>query len=267
MGNFQILSGPFSPQPNQNASGEGEKLERLSSNIRDQDLLAPTERRKQRIRVPMACGHCRKRRIRCIVADPQKRCKTCIRLKRECNFYPVSKPPQSVLKGHRVAPSSEKFSRISSLASPTNQMGLPLETRRGLPCQNMSPYLGSFDSKGLKDDGFMPENIGHLFGAHLEDWSPGAVDPGARDDLVWGVPWPSVSSGHLENFPQQTSSSDAKWYMHGILAGDPNLTEASGSTSGFSHISDIWQLPSLSAPQPCQPAPQNGYPASEAFNS
>ncbi|KFY41495.1 hypothetical protein V494_02959 [Pseudogymnoascus sp. VKM F-4513 (FW-928)] len=183
--------------------------------------------------------------------------------------FPVNDgtPPQSVLKGHRVAPSSEKFSRISSLASPTTQMGLSLETRHGLLCQTMSPYRGSFDIKGLEDDGFMPENIGRLFGAHLENWSPGAVDPGAQDDLVWGIPWPSVSFGHLENLPQQTASSDAKWYMHDILAGNPNSIEASGLTSGFSHISDIWQLPSLSAPQPCQPALQNVYPGSEAFNS
>lgn len=36
-------------------------------------------------------GHCRRRKIRCLLApdDPQGRCSNCIRLKKECNFFPV----------------------------------------------------------------------------------------------------------------------------------------------------------------------------------
>lgn len=39
----------------------------------------------------IATGHCRRRKIRCLLApdDPQGRCSNCIRLKKECNFYPV----------------------------------------------------------------------------------------------------------------------------------------------------------------------------------
>ncbi|KAH9819757.1 GAL4-like Zn(II)2Cys6 (or C6 zinc) binuclear cluster DNA-binding domain [Teratosphaeria destructans] len=43
-------------------------------------------------RISIACGaHCRRRKIRCLVAegDPQSRCQNCIRLKKECVFYPV----------------------------------------------------------------------------------------------------------------------------------------------------------------------------------
>ncbi|KAF9698308.1 hypothetical protein EKO04_003666 [Ascochyta lentis] len=42
-------------------------------------------------RTSVACGHCRRRKIRCLLApdDPQGRCSNCIRLKKECNFYPV----------------------------------------------------------------------------------------------------------------------------------------------------------------------------------
>ncbi|KAJ8112492.1 hypothetical protein OPT61_g5152 [Boeremia exigua] len=42
-------------------------------------------------RTSVACGHCRRRKIRCLLApdDPQGRCSNCIRLKKECNFFPV----------------------------------------------------------------------------------------------------------------------------------------------------------------------------------
>lgn len=42
-------------------------------------------------------GHCRRRKIRCLLApdDPQSRCANCIRLKKECNFYPVEHNPET----------------------------------------------------------------------------------------------------------------------------------------------------------------------------
>ncbi|KAF2212496.1 hypothetical protein CERZMDRAFT_84822 [Cercospora zeae-maydis SCOH1-5] len=48
-------------------------------------------------RISIACAHCRRRKIRCVVAedDPEQRCQNCIRLKKECVFYPVDQ--QAVL--------------------------------------------------------------------------------------------------------------------------------------------------------------------------
>ncbi|KAH4216220.1 hypothetical protein HBH98_112350 [Parastagonospora nodorum] len=48
-------------------------------------------------RTSVACGHCRRRKIRCLLAseDPQGRCANCIRLKKECNFYPVEHNPDA----------------------------------------------------------------------------------------------------------------------------------------------------------------------------
>ncbi|KAL9089204.1 MAG: hypothetical protein Q9159_002675 [Coniocarpon cinnabarinum] len=42
-------------------------------------------------RTSVACGHCRRRKIRCMMPDddPTGRCSNCIRLKKECNFFPV----------------------------------------------------------------------------------------------------------------------------------------------------------------------------------
>ncbi|KAK6441353.1 hypothetical protein LTR95_002405 [Oleoguttula sp. CCFEE 5521] len=42
-------------------------------------------------RISIACAHCRRRKIRCVLADgdDQNRCQNCIRLRKECIFYPV----------------------------------------------------------------------------------------------------------------------------------------------------------------------------------
>ncbi|CAZ80559.1 unnamed protein product [Tuber melanosporum] len=53
-----------------------------------------TDKRRNKLgyhRISVACGHCRRRKIRCIAAkdDPSGRCSNCIRLKKDCNFYPV----------------------------------------------------------------------------------------------------------------------------------------------------------------------------------
>ena len=41
-------------------------------------------------------GHCRRRKIRCLLApdDAQNRCANCIRLKKDCSFFPVDQQPQ-----------------------------------------------------------------------------------------------------------------------------------------------------------------------------
>ena len=43
----------------------------------------------------MIVGHCRRRKIRCLLApgDPQGRCTNCIRLRRACQFFPVDQQP------------------------------------------------------------------------------------------------------------------------------------------------------------------------------
>ncbi|KAF2749209.1 hypothetical protein M011DRAFT_399049 [Sporormia fimetaria CBS 119925] len=63
--------------------------------------LSPTvDKRRNKLgyhRTSVACGHCRRRKIRCLVAadDAQGRCTNCIRLKKECNFHPVEQAPEN----------------------------------------------------------------------------------------------------------------------------------------------------------------------------
>lgn len=71
-------------------------------------------------RTSVACGHCRRRKIRCLLApdDPQGRCANCIRLKKDCNFYPVEHNPD---------------------ASPTQ----PVSTKDATPGQPLTPAASS----------------------------------------------------------------------------------------------------------------------------
>ena len=69
-------------------------------------------------------GHCRRRKIRCqlpLPEDAQGRCTNCIRLKKECNFYPVDQAPpveaKSSQQGHRDTGMSGAPS-VSSQSSP-----------------------------------------------------------------------------------------------------------------------------------------------------
>ncbi|KAK1987895.1 hypothetical protein LZ30DRAFT_103753 [Colletotrichum cereale] len=59
-------------------------------------------------RTSVACGHCRRRKIRCIASPAmgESRCINCIRLKKECSFFPVDQPPLPQTTGpHPKAPS------------------------------------------------------------------------------------------------------------------------------------------------------------------
>ncbi|KAI9804955.1 MAG: hypothetical protein M1833_006258 [Piccolia ochrophora] len=60
--------------------------------------MSAADKRRNKLgyhRTSVACGHCRRRKIRCLLApdDPQGRCSNCIRLKKECNFFPVDQQP------------------------------------------------------------------------------------------------------------------------------------------------------------------------------
>ncbi|KAK5458178.1 hypothetical protein LTS15_004257 [Exophiala xenobiotica] len=48
-------------------------------------------------RTAVACGHCRRRKIRCVPAfdGTAGRCQNCVRLRKDCQFYPVDQQTQS----------------------------------------------------------------------------------------------------------------------------------------------------------------------------
>ena len=107
------------------------------------------EKRRNKLgyhRTSVACGHCRRRKIRCIPSpnDLQGRCINCIRLKKDCSFYPVDQqppPPPDTRKnsrssvGHCFCP----FDLYQQLTMPSVQtMAPPLKSE---PFSDKSMYI------------------------------------------------------------------------------------------------------------------------------
>lgn len=109
-------------------------------------------------------GHCRRRKIRCIPApaDPQNRCSNCIRLKKECNFYPVDQQPQPEPKrrGSKAQSGTGGASESSSPSIPSSQ--LP-DMQPNLPYHLSMPViqnLGGVQTKKEMTESFSPDDKG-----------------------------------------------------------------------------------------------------------
>jgi hypothetical protein len=124
-------------------------------------------------------GHCRRRKIRCLLApdDPQGRCSNCIRLKKECNFYPVEHNPDM--------PQSQA---ILSKSSSSVQPGTPVATspRHAIPTSGeaMGEFRTSFNGA---TSSAQPSNFGYQ-GEPEIDPQHAPTSSGCKFDLVVQVP-------------------------------------------------------------------------------
>jgi len=104
--------------------------------------------------------HCRRRKIRCLVApdDSQGRCENCIRLRKECQFFPVDQQPPVEKKSRPTSrletqPPADHSTSITS--SPTNvkfdsaepfypypQIPLNASSGQDIPAFNPAVYAG-----------------------------------------------------------------------------------------------------------------------------
>lgn len=112
----------------------------------------------------MFLGHCRRRKIRCIPApaDPQNRCSNCIRLKKECNFYPVDQQPQPEPK-RRSSKTQSGTGRMSEESSPSTSSGPLPEIQVDLPYPHLN--MAGPQMKRQRTESFSPENKGVLISA------------------------------------------------------------------------------------------------------
>ncbi|KAK7189256.1 hypothetical protein DPSP01_003380 [Paraphaeosphaeria sporulosa] len=93
--------------------------------------LSPTgDKRRNKLgyhRTSVACGHCRRRKIRCLVANDEVtgRCANCIRLKKECNFYPVDQTPEQSRAQAGAAKEANGVARSpSNISSPRHAVSV-----------------------------------------------------------------------------------------------------------------------------------------------
>ncbi|PGH13994.1 hypothetical protein AJ80_06134 [Polytolypa hystricis UAMH7299] len=117
-------------------------------------------------RTSVACVHCRRRKIRCLVAEDGQRCENCIRLKKECNFFPVDQQPPV-----------EKRTRTGSKTATT-----PTET-------SIPSSTGSGHMLNRKDSYFQYQPVPLSSSQEISPFDPGAfvgnpISTFSQDSLV-----------------------------------------------------------------------------------
>ncbi|PWN48798.1 hypothetical protein IE53DRAFT_370303 [Violaceomyces palustris] len=127
---------------------------------------------KPRGRINMACVHCRHRKIKCDGKQPI--CSTCTRLRRHCEYEPVSEFDNLMSRERKKRNKERKAMQLATLG-----ISLPSDQASGSSFQphSQSPHLPplaphSFPSTGLNIE--VKESNGHF-------WSPG--DPSGREEV------------------------------------------------------------------------------------
>ncbi|KAI8629449.1 hypothetical protein F5Y19DRAFT_475434 [Xylariaceae sp. FL1651] len=160
----------------------------------DDSLGLSGEKKRNRLgyaRTNMACGNCRKRKIRCQPVKDDGRCSQCIRLKKECQFFPVHEQPPVQL-GARTGPGSLPKAMLASAAtSPPIAPGHPSDVQAHQPFHKATmPASHDMRPPAIRSD------------AYLHDPK---LPPGASNGRLY-----SYSQGIGNWASSETSTSSAK---------------------------------------------------------
>lgn len=112
-------------------------------------------------RTSVACGHCRRRKIRCILApaDAQGRCSNCIRLKKECTFHHVDQQPQGESKNLPDQPGRYEVDTTSEASSPSTQTEAQRGRQDGLHCSPLTmPPIQDVQMGGHRTGSYSPND-------------------------------------------------------------------------------------------------------------
>ncbi|KAK8027949.1 hypothetical protein PG991_005005 [Apiospora marii] len=199
--------------------------------------LSSSEKRRNKLgyhRTSVACGHCRRRKIRCILqpADPGGRCMNCIRLKKECSFFPVDQQPPT-LPGQKQGTRSAVGSKIpSTSSSPAMATGQPPDATRhqmypqlttAQSLQHMGPpsmQHASADTypRNREITGSAPGARAYEYGHGVSDWMAADASGGSSaknmDDLnsSWRTyPQPSPVSPAFSPYTTHAVPGTATW--------------------------------------------------------
>ncbi|KGO69725.1 hypothetical protein PITC_054260 [Penicillium italicum] len=202
-------------------------------------------------RTSVACVHCRRRKIRCLVApsDTEGRCENCIRLRKDCQFFPVDQQPpiekKSRPNSRLETPSTERSNTTPIASPPTNLMADPAETfyqyqtmpMSNSPAQDMSTYNVGMVQANMSLTPDRPMGPGDFAGHQ-------AMDPG----VVWDE-FTTIADSQLLN-----TMAAGKGQMMNI---SPNLWNHGSIHSGPPPPSPISAASSMGGP--AQPMGQTAY--------
>ncbi|KPI36967.1 uncharacterized protein AB675_5966 [Cyphellophora attinorum] len=195
-------------------------------------------------RTAVACGHCRRRKIRCIAAfeDSSGRCQNCIRLKKDCHFFPVDQTSLPVGRRARTASKADTSVAERDVSGSSSEQGgppvlksSPEEVDRsganGLVPSPLSPHeLTGFPNYGGSDGAFHDRS----------DARTDYIQPAERvgSSQAYGRPNTTLST-HLQVNPDMTRSQHqyfspiATQFMASPLDASPQTSYlGSNQTSG-----------------------------------
>ncbi|KAI1430157.1 hypothetical protein F5Y12DRAFT_781398 [Xylaria sp. FL1777] len=234
------------------------KLRRSHStpNVRPQGMNEPDteslglsgEKKRNRLgyaRTNMACGNCRKRKIRCQPVKDDGRCSQCIRLKKDCQFYAVDQqpPPTAVRAGSKPLPKTMLGSAVTPPPIAPNHPG-NMQTHQSYNGRTMS---ASHDMRppGIRPDTYLedpklgpgaqaarPYNYGHS----IENWASTTTSPTAKQGDI-NTSWRSyppespVAPGYAA-YPVTATQTSAAWATSPL--------EATVGSEGTSRSEDVW---------------------------
>ncbi|KAI1761006.1 hypothetical protein GGR53DRAFT_48450 [Hypoxylon sp. FL1150] len=184
----------------------------------------PKEKRRNKLgyhRTPIACKHCRNRKIRCRQPDKPDvlgRCDSCINLQRECVYSAVNQqppPPPPTGQRHGTLPSAAGASLTSPSTSPAAPAG-----------HAEAPYHQLATTPSMSDMGQQ------------------AMKPG--DDEIYSpepTVSPSTSGGRAFHYGHGTGSSWAPAEAGASRTSSSSHHDAHGSWSGYSETADYPSYP------------------------
>ncbi|KAL2871577.1 putative C6 finger domain protein [Aspergillus lucknowensis] len=228
-------------------------------------------------RTSVACVHCRRRKIRCLVAadDAQGRCENCIRLRKECQFFPVDQQPP-------IEKKSRPGSRIETISADASTASSSPPTVTGEQQDAFYPYQSIPLSTGQEVPAF---SAGAYSGNPMAQFGPDATAP-----MDPSVPWDEFTTITSDQQMLANMSAAAKQTMASIppnvwsqpatpiaaMPGNPSLPGAPtlpsqqplSPTSPYAVQADgsVWQMtPTRSMTFPAQPNMASQYPSPSGF--
>lgn len=212
-------------------------------------------------RTSVACGHCRRRKIRCLLApdDPQGRCSNCIRLKKECNFYPVEQ--QNPGESRSQAAKRGSVSQVPSSSSSSSPRASNTSGHDGIEeYSSFQPMPAGEPPPGFAIAPELDGPIDTKSGGAVPHQSSFPYSPGF-DMGAWGSNYPSQtpSDGHSD------ASSVAYWSATGAPVSSSFFTEPVGVQGQPNHESPRGQIPQQQFPPHEQPMWPGGVTRSMSY--
>ncbi|KAF4551716.1 Hypothetical protein D9617_12g036050 [Elsinoe fawcettii] len=221
-------------------------------------------------RISVACAHCRRRKIRCVLAqgEGERRCANCIKLKKECIFTTVdtanNADPRAQGKAGMSSQASSVMSRSPSGVSPDHRDGLD-HSAQGLPggYSDMMPLAGRGSGVIMPGSILPPDHLALQRGGH-PDWHghPVELPPTGYAASQSHMHW-SQSPEHLRNYSPGGYASGGPGISYGYMdQARADLSRASTWSSTESTTAPAYHSHMAPTSGYAGPQPTSVYPAS-----